>query len=66
MSLALHRTAHGQDAVSFNLDWMRKIGTMAENAADMIEIKDNELMALLKIYWDPNRPVELVSQASLL
>ncbi|ORY58512.1 fatty acid synthase S-acetyltransferase [Pseudomassariella vexata] len=64
-ALARYRVANGQKAVSFDIGWMRNIGIIAEteayqrnrrNANDMQQIDDQELLALLDIYCDPNNP----------
>jgi acyl carrier protein len=61
-ALADYRTAHGEQAVSINLGWMRTIGIISEKeeyqsfrmkGADMAKIEEKELMSLLDIYCDP-------------
>lgn len=65
-ALARHRVENGQKAVSFDIGWMRNIGIIAEtesyqrqrkSTADMGQIEDTELMALLEIYCDPSLPL---------
>jgi acyl carrier protein len=61
-ALARYRTANGKKAISFDVGWMRNIGIIAEKesyqrnrqqAADMQQIDDTELLALLNFYCDP-------------
>ncbi|KAH7070080.1 hypothetical protein FB567DRAFT_598626 [Paraphoma chrysanthemicola] len=61
-ALADYRTAHGEQAISINLGWMRTIGIISEKeeyqsfrtkGADMAKIEEQELMSLLDIYCDP-------------
>ncbi|KAI5917692.1 hypothetical protein F4810DRAFT_640865 [Camillea tinctor] len=66
-ALARHRVAAcGQKAVSLDVGWMRNIGIIAEReayqrhrraAADMQQIDDTELLALLTLYCDPELPL---------
>ncbi|KAI1108641.1 hypothetical protein F5Y14DRAFT_435490 [Nemania sp. NC0429] len=74
-ALARHRTASGKKAVSFDVGWMRNIGIIAEKesyqrnrqqAADMQQIDDTELLALLSIYCDPELPLLSVSKSQIL
>lgn len=75
-ALARYRVAHGGKAIAFDLGWMRNIGIVAETeayqqnrhtSADMMPIEDVELMALLDIYCDPDRPIASdLSQSQLL
>lgn len=74
-ALAQHRTARGQKAVALDIGWMRNIGVIAENAtyqqqrkntADMNQIEDTELMALLDMYCDPLQPVLELEKTQLL
>jgi acyl carrier protein len=74
-ALARCRTAAGQKAISFDVGWMRNIGIIAEKesyqrnrqqAADMQQIDDIELMALLSIYCDPGLPLLAVSKSQIL
>ncbi|KAG8158415.1 hypothetical protein KVR01_011537 [Diaporthe batatas] len=74
-ALAHFRTARGQKAVSLDIGWMRNIGVIAENAAyrqqrkntaDMNQIEDSELLALLDLHCDPNRPVMKHEDSQLL
>lgn len=74
-ALARYRTARGQKAVSFDVGWMRNIGIIAEKesyqrnrkqAADMQQIDDKELFALLDIYCDPELPLMSVAKSQLL
>ncbi|KAG8157127.1 hypothetical protein KVR01_013117 [Diaporthe batatas] len=69
---AAHRVALGERAVSIDLGWMRDIGAVAENAdlkkfkedtADMASIYENEFLALLDFYCDPELPVLAPQQA---
>ncbi|KAI1342766.1 hypothetical protein F5Y15DRAFT_428725 [Xylariaceae sp. FL0016] len=62
-ALARHRTSLGQKGLSLDVGWMRNIGIIAESealqkrrkyAADMGQIEDTELMAVLDIYCDPS------------
>ncbi|KAI0473790.1 KR domain-containing protein [Xylariaceae sp. FL0804] len=64
-ALARHCMAHGQKAVSLDLGWLRNFGIVAEteayqqtrqNAADITEIDDNEVMAVLDMYRGPESP----------
>ncbi|KAI0157245.1 hypothetical protein GGR57DRAFT_510816 [Xylariaceae sp. FL1272] len=61
-ALARYRVAQGQKAVSFDIGWMRNIGIISEredyqrrreNEANMAQVEDKELLALLEIYCDP-------------
>ncbi|KAI1260500.1 hypothetical protein F5Y18DRAFT_405602 [Xylariaceae sp. FL1019] len=61
-ALAKYRVAQGLKAVSFDIGWMRNIGIIAEredyqrrreNEANMAQVEDKELLALLEIYCDP-------------
>ncbi|KAJ8116684.1 hypothetical protein OPT61_g1936 [Boeremia exigua] len=72
-AMASYRTAHGEQAVSINLGWMRTIGVISEkeeyqtlrlHGADMAKIEEKELMALLEIYCDPEHahPRAAISQ----
>ncbi|KAK3937139.1 hypothetical protein QBC46DRAFT_294875 [Diplogelasinospora grovesii] len=77
-ALARYRTSRGQKAISLDIGWMRNIGIIAENAAyqatrknaaDMGQIEDTELMALLDVYCDPDRRAPqqgLLDKAQLL
>lgn len=74
-ALARYRTAIGQKAISFDVGWMRNIGIIAEKesyqrnrqqAADMQQIDDIELLALLDIYCDPELPLASVAKSQLL
>ncbi|KAI1499235.1 hypothetical protein F5X99DRAFT_390720 [Biscogniauxia marginata] len=74
-AIARYRVAQGQKAVSFDVGWMRNIGIIAEkesyqrhrqNAADMQQIDDTELMALLSIYCDPELPLLSVPKSQIL
>jgi NAD(P)-dependent dehydrogenase (short-subunit alcohol dehydrogenase family)/acyl carrier protein len=73
--IARYRTAAGQKAVSFDVGWMRNIGIIAEKesyqrnrqqAADMQQIDDTELMALLSVYCDPKLPLLSVAKSQIL
>lgn len=74
-ALARYRTAIGKKAVSFDVGWMRNIGIIAEKesyqrnrqqAADMQQIDDTELLALLSIYCDPALPLLSVAKSQIL
>ncbi|KAI3330341.1 hypothetical protein F4824DRAFT_478888 [Ustulina deusta] len=74
-ALARYRTSRGQKAVSFDVGWMRNIGIIAEKesyhrnrqqAADMQQIDDTELLALLSIYCDPELPLLSVAKSQIL
>ncbi|KAI1738681.1 hypothetical protein F4680DRAFT_459720 [Xylaria scruposa] len=74
-ALARHRTASGQKAISFDVGWMRNIGIIAEKesyqrnrqqAADMQQIDDTELLALLDVYCDPDLPLLSVAKSQVL
>ncbi|KAL9073303.1 MAG: hypothetical protein Q9157_004798 [Trypethelium eluteriae] len=61
-SLAWYRRAHGLQATSIDLGWMRDIGVVAENAkytqgkeaaADLAAIGEDEFHALLEYYCNP-------------
>ncbi|KAI1151541.1 hypothetical protein F4825DRAFT_354477 [Nemania diffusa] len=74
-ALARYRTAHGKKAVSFDVGWMRNIGIIAEKesyqrnrqqAADMQQIDDTELLALLSFYCDPELPLLSVAKSQIL
>ncbi|KAI0442917.1 hypothetical protein F4803DRAFT_550635 [Xylaria telfairii] len=74
-ALARYRTANGQKAISFDVGWMRNIGIIAEKesyqrnrqqAADMQQIDDTELLALLSVYCDPDLPLLSVSKSQVL
>ena len=65
-AVARHRVSQGQKAVAFDIGWMRNVGVIAENksyqdrrktAADMQQIDDTELLALLSMYCDPGLPL---------
>ena len=65
-ALAHHRIAHGQKAVSIDLGLMVAEGVVAENESllasmrrigHLMEIKQEELIALLDYYCDPNLPL---------
>nr|ALQ32786.1 putative polyketide synthase [Fusarium babinda] len=67
-ALARYRTAHGQNAISLDIGWMRNIGIIAESEAyqrqrqtsnDMQPIDDEELLALLTLCCDPTNPLVL-------
>ncbi|KAG5788560.1 hypothetical protein H9Q69_012375 [Fusarium xylarioides] len=69
-ALARYRRAHGQKALSFDIGWMSNIGIIAEKEAyqrqrqtsnDMQPIDDKELLALLTLCCDPNKPITLPS-----
>lgn len=64
-ALALFRAANGQKALSLNIGWMRNIGLIAETgqyqrqrqeANDMQQIDDTELLGFLTIACDPINP----------
>ncbi|KAI0467673.1 hypothetical protein F4859DRAFT_525103 [Xylaria cf. heliscus] len=74
-ALARYRTASGQKAISFDVGWMRNIGIIAEKesyqrnrkqAADMQQIDDTELLALLSLYCDPELPLLFVAKSQIL
>ncbi|KAI1332330.1 hypothetical protein F5Y16DRAFT_420447 [Xylariaceae sp. FL0255] len=74
-ALARYRTGHGQKALSVDVGWMRNIGIIAEKesyrrnrqqAGDMRQIEDTELMALLTIYCDPDLPLLSGSESQIL
>ncbi|KAI1128976.1 hypothetical protein F5Y10DRAFT_239255 [Nemania abortiva] len=74
-ALARYRTANGKKAASFDIGWMRNIGIIAEKesyqrnrqqAADMQQIDDTELLALLSVYCDPELPLLSVSKSQVL
>ncbi|GAW24702.1 hypothetical protein ANO14919_142930 [Xylariales sp. No.14919] len=74
-ALARYRTANGQKAVSFDVGWMRNIGIIAEKesyqrnrqqAADMQQIDDTELLALLSVYCDPELPLLSAAKSQIL
>jgi acyl carrier protein len=74
-ALAYYRVQRGQKAVSFDVGWMRTIGIIAEtesyqrhrkNTADMGQIEDYELLALLDIFCDPALPVLKPEESQLL
>ncbi|KAI8953117.1 hypothetical protein F4801DRAFT_576840 [Xylaria longipes] len=74
-ALARYRTASGQKAISFDVGWMRNIGIIAEKesyqrnrqqAADMQQIDDTELLALLSVYCDPGLPMLSVAKSQIL
>ncbi|KAH8890390.1 hypothetical protein GQ53DRAFT_721621 [Thozetella sp. PMI_491] len=74
-ALARYRTSRGQKAISLDLGWMRNIGIVAETASyqqvrqaanDMAAIEDTELVALLELYCDPDRPILPSAQSQLL
>lgn len=74
-ALARYRTANGQKAISFDVGWMRNIGIIAEKesyqrnrqqAADMQQIDDTELLALLSVYCDLDLPLLSVAKSQLL
>ncbi|GAW26208.1 putative polyketide synthase [Rosellinia necatrix] len=74
-ALTRFRTANGQKAISFDVGWMRNIGIIAEKesyqrnrqqAADMQQIDDTELLALLDIYCDPSLPLLSVAKSQVL
>ncbi|TGJ81386.1 hypothetical protein E0Z10_g7369 [Xylaria hypoxylon] len=74
-ALARYRTASGQKAVSFDIGWMRNIGIIAEKesyqrnrqqAADMQQIDDTELLALLSVYCDPELPLLSATKSQIL
>ncbi|KAI0201207.1 hypothetical protein F4808DRAFT_469860 [Astrocystis sublimbata] len=62
-ALARYRVRQGQKAVSLDIGWMRNIGIIAETEdyqrrreaeANMAQVEDKELLALLEVYCDPN------------
>ncbi|KAI8944505.1 KR domain-containing protein [Xylaria longipes] len=62
-ALARHRTSKGEKAISLDLGWMRTIGIIAEtesyrrhrdSAGDMIQLEEEELMAVLALYCRPS------------
>ncbi|KAI0451357.1 hypothetical protein F5B21DRAFT_528029 [Xylaria acuta] len=74
-ALARYRTASGQKAISFDVGWMRNIGIIAEKesyqrnrqqAADMQQIDDTELFALLSVYCDPDLPLLSIAKSQVL
>jgi NAD(P)-dependent dehydrogenase (short-subunit alcohol dehydrogenase family)/acyl carrier protein len=74
-ALAKYRISKGQKAVSFDIGWMRNIGIIAEtesyqaqrkNAADMGQIEDTELMAVLDMFCDPSLDVLPESKSQIL
>ncbi|KAJ8123005.1 hypothetical protein ONZ43_g943 [Nemania bipapillata] len=74
-ALARYRTANGKKAVSFDVGWMRNIGIIAEKesyqrnrqqAADMQQIDDTELLALLSFYCDPELPLLSEDKSQIL
>ncbi|KAI0532709.1 hypothetical protein GGR58DRAFT_489208 [Xylaria digitata] len=74
-ALARYRVANGQKAVSFDVGWMRNVGIIAEKesyqrnrqqAADMQQIDDTELLALLSVYCDPELPLLSAAKSQIL
>ncbi|KAL7624922.1 hypothetical protein AAE478_004136 [Parahypoxylon ruwenzoriense] len=74
-AFARYRVAQGEKAVSFDIGWMRTIGVIAENvsyqqnrkfAADVEQIEEEELLALLDIYCDPSYPRLTTANCQLL
>lgn len=74
-ALARHRVELGQRALSLDIGWMRDIGIVAETAAfqrqrlaseDMQQVDGHELMALLTLCCDPERPSESPEQSQML
>ncbi|KAI1299584.1 hypothetical protein F5Y03DRAFT_408749 [Xylaria venustula] len=74
-ALARHRVSTGQKAISFDIGWMRNVGIIAETesyqrnreqAADMQQVDDEELLALLSIYCDPELPLLPVAKSQVL
>ncbi|KAJ2993259.1 hypothetical protein NUW58_g1893 [Xylaria curta] len=74
-ALARYRTSRGQKAISCDVGWMRNIGIIAEKesyqrnrqqAADMQQIDDTELLALLSVYCDPELPLLSVAKSQVL
>lgn len=74
-ALARYRTSHGEKALSINVGWMRTIGIMSEkeeyrnrwvDGAELAQIEEEELMAILEIYCDPSQPVLHPSKSQLL
>ncbi|KAI1173240.1 hypothetical protein F4777DRAFT_458242 [Nemania sp. FL0916] len=74
-ALAKYRTSKGQKAISFDVGWMRNIGIIAEKesyqrnrkqAADMQQIDDVELLALLSVYCDPEMPLLSIAKSQIL
>ncbi|KAF2964402.1 hypothetical protein GQX73_g9163 [Xylaria multiplex] len=74
-ALARYRVANGQKAVSFDIGWMRNVGIIAEKesyqrnrqqAADMQQIDDTELLALLSVYCDPELPLLSAAKSQIL
>ncbi|KUJ11795.1 uncharacterized protein LY89DRAFT_594561, partial [Mollisia scopiformis] len=74
-AMAQYWIFHGEKTISFNLGWMRTIGIIVENeeyqrvremGADMNQIEEEELMALLDIYCDPAHPIFPPSRSQLL
>jgi acyl carrier protein len=76
-SLAYYRTSHGQKAVAIDLGLMSNIGIVAENEtfrqkrhdnliSSIAEVSEEELLALLDIYCDPNLEILPPSKSQVL
>ncbi|ESZ93011.1 lovastatin nonaketide synthase [Sclerotinia borealis F-4128] len=74
-ALAHHRISHGEQAVSIDLGLMVAEGVVAENEAllasmrrlgHLMDISQNELLALLEYYCDPALPLLTHEQAQVL
>ncbi|KAI0429432.1 hypothetical protein F5Y09DRAFT_342635 [Xylaria sp. FL1042] len=74
-AMARYRTSNGQKAVSLDIGWMSNIGIIAEKesyqrnrqqAADMQQVDDKELLALLSIYCDPELPLLSADKSQIL
>lgn len=73
-AVARRRVSQGRKAIAFDIGWMRNIGIIAETksyeerrktAADMQQIDDTELLALLSIYCDPQLPILSPAESQL-
>ncbi|KAI0804310.1 hypothetical protein GGR55DRAFT_691161 [Xylaria sp. FL0064] len=74
-ALARYRTSHGQKAISLDVGWMSNIGIIAEKesyqrnrqqAADMQQVDDKELLGLLSVYCDPEMPLLSADKSQVL
>ena len=74
-TLAHHRVANGEKAVSLDLGWMRSEGVVAENehlekgfaaAGFLIPVQKDEFHALLDFYCDPTLPIPIPSETQIV
>lgn len=74
-TLACHRIANGQKAVSLDLGWMVDVGIISETKAyqrhrddveDMQKVTAADLLAILEIYCDPCLPLLPLEKSKLL